>query len=51
MLNVTAFDQAGNQQAALWNVNEVDESATEKEVKSADNYSINTIASFVLLTA
>ena len=32
MFNVTAFDQAGNLQAALWNINEVDENATEKEV-------------------
>ena len=36
--NVAAFDQAGNQQAALWNVNEDDENATEKEVNSRDNY-------------
>lgn len=37
MFNVAAFDQAGNQQAALWNVNEVDENATEKEVKFVNN--------------
>jgi hypothetical protein len=30
VFSITAFDQAGNQQAALWNVNDVDE--TEKEV-------------------
>ena len=32
VFSVAAFDQAGNQQAALWNVNEIDENATEKEV-------------------
>ena len=39
LFNVTAIDQAGNQQAAVWNVNKVDENETENEVnKYIDNF-------------
>lgn len=43
MFNVIAFDQAGNKQAAIWNVNNADENATEEEVKSTVIESFNAI--------
>ena len=32
VFDVAAFDEAGNQQAAIWNINELSNSAAEREV-------------------
>lgn len=43
MLNVTAFDQAGNKQAAIWSINDIDENkmSTEKEVSMTAIHKVN----------